>query len=44
MLTMSLSATATMAAGINLPARRVILATPRMGINIIDPAMLYDRP
>jgi len=44
MLITLVSATATMAAGINLPARRVILATPRMGINIIDPAMLYGFP
>lgn len=33
-------ATCSLAAGINLPARRVILHGARMGRDMIDPAML----
>lgn len=34
-------ATCSLAAGINLPARRVILHGARMGADLVGPAMLY---
>lgn len=36
-----LVATCSLAAGINLPARRVILCGARMGRELVGPAMLY---
>lgn len=36
-----LIATCSLAAGINLPARRVILCGARMGRDLVGPAMLY---
>lgn len=37
-------ATCSLAAGINLPARRVILQGARMGRDLIGPAMLSEMP